>query len=310
MHLLIPHATALQDAATHTLRDLPLPNLGRLLGLMVAREADRADEYTLTPPHERALAAAWRWQGNDGALPFAARQAAADGVQVGTQAWALLSPVHWHVGREHVTLADPATLALPEAESRALLDAIGHLFTSEGWALHFGAAERWYATHDSLADFPSASLDRVIGRNVDLWLGKSAKTRLLRRLQNEVQMLLYQHPLNDERTARGALPVNSFWVSGCGRFQPADEAAVTVDARLRAPLLAGDWAAWAEAWAALDATALAALLPAAERGEAVSLTLCGERASQRFDAVARTAWQKLGARFKPGVDVPGLLEAL
>jgi len=310
MHLLIPHATALQDAAIHTLRDLPLPNLARLLGAMAARDADLADEYTLTPPHERALAAAWGWQGADGTLPFAARQALADGKLVGTQPWALMTPVHWHVGREHITLADPAALALPETESRALLDAIGHLFTSEGWALHFGAPERWYATHESLADFPSASLDRVIGRNVDLWLGKSAKTRLLRRLQNEVQMMLYQHPLNDDRAARGELPVNSFWISGCGRFQACDEAAVTVEPRLRAPLLAGDWAAWAEAWAALDATALADLLAVAERGEPVSLTLCGERGAQRFDAVPRTAWQKLGARFKPAVNAAAVLEAL
>ena len=29
-------------------------------------------------------------------------------------------------------------------------------------------------------------------------------------------MLLYTHPINDAREARGALPVNSFWLSGCG----------------------------------------------------------------------------------------------
>ena len=29
-------------------------------------------------------------------------------------------------------------------------------------------------------------------------------------------MLLYTHPVNDAREARGALPVNSFWLSGCG----------------------------------------------------------------------------------------------
>ena len=38
-------------------------------------------------------------------------------------------------------------------------------------------------------------------------------------LAGEVQMLLYSHPLNDAREAQGALPVNSFWLSGCGMRQ-------------------------------------------------------------------------------------------
>ena len=310
MHLLIPFATALQDAAAHTLRDLALPNLQRLLNTLEAGALDSADEYSLSAPHERALAAAWGWRGDDGTLPFAARLAAADGIATGERAWGLLTPVHWQVGREHITLADPSELALDDAESRTVFAAIRELFESLGWTLAYAAASRWYAAHDSLADMPCASIDRVIGRNIDLWLTPGPKTRLLRRLQNEVQMLLYQHPLNDERTARGALPVNSFWISGCGAFQPADERAVTVDDRLRAPLLAADWPAWADAWRALDAEVLATLLPAAERGEGVALTLCGERSAQRFDAAPRSAWQKLGRRFKAGADPAAVLERL
>ena len=33
MHLLIPHASAVSDASIHTLRDLSLPNLSRLLSV-------------------------------------------------------------------------------------------------------------------------------------------------------------------------------------------------------------------------------------------------------------------------------------
>jgi hypothetical protein len=36
---------------------------------------------------------------------------------------------------------------------------------------------------------------------------------------NEIQMLLYTHPVNDEREARGELPVNSVWLWGGGRAQ-------------------------------------------------------------------------------------------
>jgi len=141
---------------------------------------------------------------------------------------------------------------------------------------------------------PTASLDRVIGRPIDPWLPERLAGQQLRRLQSEVQMLLHTHPLNDAREARGALPVNSFWLSGTGpsRAPVADSSLPTVDPRLRAPLLAEDWSGWAEAWQALDAQVLSALDTQATRGAAVSLSLCGERRAQRFDSVARSPWRR------------------
>jgi hypothetical protein len=305
MHLLIPHASAISEASAHTLRDLTLPNLARLLTVLQATTRYADDEYTLSPPHESALATAHGWQGADGRWPWAALQARADGIDVAQRPWGLLTPVHWHVGREHITLADPQALALLADESRTLFEAVQPLFEGDGGSLTWAADDRWYLCHEHLADLPCASIDRVIGRNVDLWLRSDpqasaeqlARVRWVRRLQNEVQMLLHQHPVNEAREARGALPVNSFWLSGCGRAQPAT-AEVTVDDRLRAPLLAEDWAGWADAWRALDADVLAPVAAAVARGESVALTLCGERGWQRYDAVPRSLWQRLGDRFK------------
>jgi len=298
MHLLIPFASALSDASTHTLRDLSLPNLSTLLSRLTPTERIEGDEYSLTPPHERALAHALGLHGADGALPWAARQAASDGVQTQGRAWGLLTPVHWHVGRDHITMLDPQALKLTEDESRELLEAVRHLFESEGFALAYGAPARWYAAHDTLDGLPCASIDRVIGRNVDLWLSGHPQVRLIRRLQNEVQMLLYNHPLNDKREARGELTVNSFWLSGCGKLQAESPAQpVRVDDSLRAPLLADDWAGWADAWHSLDAGAIAELLARSQRAESVSLTLCGERHAQRLESTAQPMWQRLTRRW-------------
>ncbi len=301
MHLLIPFASALSDAAAEVTRELRLPSLSRLLVRLVATTRDEADEACLSAPHERALAAAWGWPQVDGGLPFAARAAAADGIDVGDQACGLLTPTHWDVGRDHVSLADPRELALDEAESRALFDAVRGLFESEGFVLVWGAPSRWYAAHPSLADLRCASPDRVVGRNVDLWLRGAtqagAPARRMRRLQSEVQLLLYPHPINEAREARGAATVNSFWLSGCGRFTQTDEAAAQLDDALRGPLLKGDWAAWADAWRALDAGALTRLLAQLERGAAASLTLCGERHAQRFEARPHTLLQRLRQRW-------------
>ncbi|PPE69853.1 hypothetical protein IS481_05895 [Caldimonas thermodepolymerans] len=307
MHLLIPHASSLSEACTQTLKDLQLPHLTQLLRRLSPTERNESDEYSLSPPHERALAQALGFAGPDGGLPWAAYLAARDGVETQDLCWGLLTPMHWHVGADHVTMVDPQALQLDEAESRELLEAVRPLFESEGWLLIYGAPTRWYGAHESLADLPTASPDRVIGRNVDLWMPDHPQARLVRRLQNEVQMLLYTHPCTDRRVEQGRLPVNTFWLSGCGPSQPERPTpGLVVDERLRDPLLAGDWPAWAEAWRSLDAGPVREALLASQRGEPVSVTLCGERHWQRFERVSRHWLERLRARFR-AVDTAALL---
>ena len=307
MHLLIPFASALSESATQVLRDLELPNLAQLLARLTLAHRDDADVLTLSPPHERAWAAAQGWRGADGGLPFAAQAAAADGIAVGELAWGLVTPSHWHVGRDHVTLADPAALNLTADESRAAFAAVRELFESEGLRVEWGAPMRWYAAHDRLTDLPTASLDRVIGRNVELWM-RGTQDKLIRRLQSELQLLLYPHALNDEREQRGELTLNSFWLSGCGRAQAAPNA-VQLNDSLREPLLAEDWAAWAQAWRALDAGGVAACLAAARAGEPVTLTLCGDRGAHRFESLPQGLWQRVSTRWKTS-EPHTVLEAL
>ena len=313
MHLVIPFASALSESARHVLRDLSLPNLSRLLTVLTPQPPDSGDEGSLSPPHERALATAWGWHGHDGAWPFAARAADADGIDVGSSAWGLVTPAHWHVGRDHIVLSDPAALNLDDGESRALFNAVRDLFESEGLRFEWGAASRWYVAHESLADLACASLDRVIARPVEPWLrpnpGAETQSRLVRRLQSEVQMLLYPHPINETREQSDELPMNSFWLSGCGRFQASAPNDPQLADALRAPLLADDWVAWAQAWHALDAQELAGLLAAAHSGEAVSLTLCGERSAQRFDSAPRSTWRRLADRWRTN-EPHSVLEAL
>lgn len=296
MHVVIPFAAALSDAGRQALGALRLPHLTQLLARLTPAECDRGDEYQLSPPHERVLARALGWAGADGALPWAAQAAAADGLDTGDLAWGLLSPVHWQVGRDHLTMGDPEDLALDAAESRAFFDAVRGLFESLGWLAAWGAPTRWYVAHESLTALPTASLDRVIGRNPDLWMPEHPAARLLKRLQNEAQMLLYTHALNDAREARGQATLNSVWLSGCGLRQPAHHAAPTVHENLRAPALAEDWAAWAAAWQALDAGPLADALAAVRRGEPLTLTLCGERHAQDFNRAPRSLLAMLRAR--------------
>ena len=331
MHLLIPFAGASSEPARQALATLELPNLARWLSRVSAPPVDdvAGDDDSFTPPHEHALARQLGWGGGDGHVPLAAWLARQDGVDPVTDTnpgIGLMTPTHWAVGTDQITLLDPDLLQLGEAESRELLAAVQPLFSSEGWTLHWGAATRWYAQHPSLAGLRTASLDRVIGRNVDRWMPQDQAARLLRRLQSEVQMLLYQHPVNEAREARGALAVNSFWLSGCGAPPadptPAGPGDLQVATQLRTPALAGDWAAWCSAWREIDAQPMRALLAQATRHTtshttspttsqaAATLTLCGERLARRYEAAPPSWWHTLSAPLRRTPALRATLEAL
>lgn len=300
-HLVMAFAAPLSDAGRHAMATLKWPGLGALLAGMTEVQRDAGDEWSLSPPHERAIAAALGWPEADGLSPWAARQLHALGHEPGMQAWGLLTPVHWHLGTEQLSMGDPASLMLDADASRSLLAAVEPLFTSEGFELRWGAAGAWFLGHPSLAVMPCAALDRVIGRNVDPWLPAGPHARLVRRLQNEVQMLLYTHPINAERERRGLLPVNSVWLSGCGVHREGAGVEPNLDLRLRGPALNEDWAAWSATWALIDAELAHA--------DIQRLTLCGERSSLTLVSKPRNALRRLASRWRRPAMAP-LLESL
>ena len=266
-------------------------NTQALLRGMTRVRVDAQEASTLSPPHERALALAHGFttqHTSDGLMAWAALDAQ---VRLGAdqrKAWAWITPCHWAMGREHATLTDPAALALGEGESRTLMAAMQPYFATDGITLHYAAPERWLAEGEIFRTLPTASLDRVLGRNVDAWLPDARSARTLRRLQNEMQMLLYIHPVNDERAARRQLPVNSFWLSGTGALLasaapvPGDEVRVTRP--LAQAVFNDDWTAYAQAWAALDVGEVAPLLARQDAGERVRLTICGERGFETWES--------------------------
>ncbi len=313
MHLIVPFAGTVSEAGLLAQQSLSLPYLERLLPRLTPCITLGSDAFSPNPPHEQALALAWGWCLDVAALPhialpFAARQAASLGLPgAHTQAWGQLTPVHLQPGREQIQLTDPASLQLDEAGSRELLAIVQPLFETEGFKLYWAAPLQWLATHELFDQLPSASLDRVIARHLDAWLPTQPQARLLRRLQNEVQMLMYTHTVNDSREAAGLPTVNSVWLSGCGRLPAVNLAAnPTLDDRLRAPALGEDWAAWCEAWLALDAGPINTLLHSAGP---VQLTLCGERLAQTWASSPQGAWQRFSTLWRKPV-AHSVLEAL
>jgi hypothetical protein len=297
MHLLIPYANSHSPECQAALKSLKLPNLDKLLRRLPLAHTDAADDTTLSPPHERAMAAACGISAADGQIPFGAFHAAQAGRAVAPgEAWAVITPCHWAVQSQHISLLNPRALNLQEDESRALLAAMLTFFAEDGIELIYDKPTRWLAHGAVFAGLATASPYRVIDngssnagahKSVDDWHPRGDAAKPLRRLQQEMQMLLYTHALTDARTERGGLAVNSFWVSGTGAMsaemlaRPASTDITQINT-LRDTAMNADWAGWANAWQQIDANECAALYAASQKGVKVTLMLCGERTAQIY----------------------------
>jgi hypothetical protein len=290
VHLLIPFSYALSDGCAQALRGLALPHLEKLLTRLALGAMDSGDEWTLSMPHERVLAREAGLPVAQGLIPWAAWQVRQAGRDPGDKAWARITPCHWRVGRDHVAMDHPQQLQLDADASQALLAAMRPFFEQDGITLEYDAPTLWLAHGEVFRDLPVASLDRVVGRTIDPWMPRTPQAGTVRRLQQEMQMLLYTHEVNDERTRGGLLPVNSFWVSGTGALPPAvgtPPHGLQITHYLRDAALLEDWRAWAAAWQQLDAKECTRLSAELDRGQSVALTLCGERNARTWTGDAR-----------------------
>jgi hypothetical protein len=125
---------------------------------------------------------------------------------------------------------------------------------------------------------------------------RQPQAQALRRLQNEMQMLLYTHPINDARAAKGLPTINSFWISGTGDL-PADfrtapaQGECTVRHDLRTAALEDDAAGWLAAWQALD-TVLARCAT-----NLTSNSRCAGKPGSHFRQGKGPWWRKLHRQF-------------
>ena len=306
MHLILPHAASPQWPAS-ALDALALPHLQQLLagmqpGAHLHEPLDQAPHPLM--PHEQVEARARGWP-SAGPWPWAALAHPDASGQDGPQAW--LTPCHWQVGMDQVVMRDPHELQLSDEESQALLQAMQPYLIEDGLQVRWHSALLWHAQGDMLEDLAPASLARVSGQNVRPWVMDGSLPGALRRLQSEMQMLLYHHPVNEAREARGQPTVNSFWLHGAGRPSAAS-APDTVHCldTLSRPARQGDLQAWQAAWTTLDREVLAPLVTATTP-LTLTLTLCSDTAAHSYTRRPRPWWRRLFARTEARAALHALL---
>ncbi|MDC8756579.1 hypothetical protein [Janthinobacterium fluminis] len=240
----LPFALPPPELAADLQRALQTPALAALLSRTCQQQFSPFDNATRVLPHEawlaHALGLAPAPDSAGAAAPFAPTVMRGFGQAPESGHWLLVHPVHVQIARNHLLMGDQRQLPLDEADARALFDAAQPYFDEIGKTLLYGDAHTWFVRADDWTGLRTASPDAATGQNLTAWMPEGEQARASRKLQNEVQMLWHEHPVNVARQARGLAPVNSFWLwGGAGAAaQPA------------APLFTADVPAWLAALAA------------------------------------------------------------
>ncbi|KAK43166.1 regulator [Caballeronia jiangsuensis] len=229
LHLLLPFALPSAADAAIALHGLESAALDKLLARATLEERVIGEDFQRTLPHERWIArrfnavtpADQRYADDAPLAPF---MLLADGGTPGDVSWACIEPVHVRIAHDHLVLIDPDTLGVHTEEARALFQTARPVIEELGVTLQAPTPLRWYVSGEALGSLAGASPLRATGRNIEIWLPHEARTgersRAWMKLQNEVQMAWFEHPLNLEREARGLPAINSIWLHGQGAMRP------------------------------------------------------------------------------------------
>jgi hypothetical protein len=228
LHLLLPFALPAAADASTALHAIQSPALDRLIARATLVERVIGEDFQRTLPHERWVARQF------GALPAGTAAAdeaplapymlRADGGEPGSATWACVQPVHVRIAHDHLVLIDPASLELSDDDAAALLAVARPLIEELGVRIEAPRPTRWYLSGEGFGTLAGASPLRASGRNIEIWLPHEAhsgeRSRAWMKLQNEVQMAWFEHPVNEAREARGLPAVNSIWFHAQGAAQP------------------------------------------------------------------------------------------
>jgi hypothetical protein len=206
-HLLVPDLFWPAATGSDPYRGLALPALETLLARGRRMKIPGASL-------ERWLAARYGLPDGVPVAPFSLR---GDGGEPGGDWWMRADPVHLELNGERLILADASRLGVTAEEAREFIADLDSHFSGEGISFVAPHPQRWYVRSARAMRLLTTPTPEAAARDVKALLPQGEDGARWRRLVNEAQMLLHQHPCNEARERQGRLAVNSVWVWGPGR---------------------------------------------------------------------------------------------
>ena len=188
------------------------PALQRLLAAGQVRFVDEplpvalCQEFGVQMQSDWPLAAlSWLGEGNDPEQDY----------------WLRADPVHLALQRDHFSLSGPVPLPLAPQQAELLAADLNRHFAADGLQFHLGRTEsfsgtRWYLRLHAVPELSTFLPQQALGLDTRPFLPQGEDAQRWRRLLNEIEMLLHEHPVNQTREVEGSVAVNSLWLSAGG----------------------------------------------------------------------------------------------
>jgi hypothetical protein len=126
-------------------------------------------------------------------------------------------PVHLVADRDTVLLVQTID-DLSQADVETLVTMLDRHFSDDGVQFEAPRPAAWFVRRREPADLVTTPPDAARGGNLIASLPRGADSGTWKRWQNEIEMLLYEHPVNAARELRGMPPANALWFWGGGRM--------------------------------------------------------------------------------------------
>jgi hypothetical protein len=129
--------------------------------------------------------------------------------------WMYACPVHLLLGRDSFFLSNPAPVPISIEESIDIITSLNKHFSEMG-CYFYVVNDVWFLGLDHDPKVLTTPIGIVKDKDIAHYLPQGEGASAWNKLQNEIQMLLFNHPVNQKREAQGQLIINSLWCYGLG----------------------------------------------------------------------------------------------
>jgi len=154
----------------------------------------------------------------DGDFPEGAVNVLGEGLEPENACWMRADPIHLQADRDRLLLFNSEHMNISMQEAETIASDFNRHFAAEGLRVITPSPDRWYITLEDCPVIKTHSSSQVVGRHIEHFMPAGADARRWRQLNNEMQMLLFQSLVNQQREAGGRLTINGIWLSGTGRL--------------------------------------------------------------------------------------------
>lgn len=168
----------------------------------------------------------------DAGLPLARlRRSAELSARAGTL-WCA-DPVGMQADRDSAVMLPPDLLQITTAEAQQLIAALNQHFAEDGLRFEMQTSQHWLLHSVTPLHIQTTELPEVIGQDVRNHLPRGDDARHWRRIGNEIEMLMHNHPVNQQREVQQQWPITGVWLWGGGavpnKVQPNPDVLYTDD---------------------------------------------------------------------------------